>query len=247
MGRNSRLKRERRAERERQEFLHEKKREQLLNLICSNEALYAMRRAMLRNGAGKNSCIMAARMFIEMAERMGYTAFGMTVETSVINEDLWDWINANGFGEEQFSQLPTADVVRSVPEGGRMVILGARDQPEPIKPGNWPGHMVAVVGSPNNWRVVDLSLDQATRTEKQIICRPSCFVVPDEWLEGTLVARGFRPMFRPDDRRKNVVVVECQAFPEDKSYESTPDWNRTYNATLTTNERGIQFSMDKLS
>jgi len=175
---------------------------------------------------------------------MGFNAFGMTVVTTVINEVLWDWMNEHGFTDDRLAGVPEFRLQEAVELGSKMVVLGARDKPDPTAPGNWPGHMVAVIGDPGDYRVVDLSIDQATRRKHDIVLRPSCFMAPDSWVAGETTARGFRPMLgRLSDKR---VIVECQAYPDDTSFESAPDWSRHLNPIITTNERGIHFQMDPL-
>lgn len=241
MGREARLRRLRGRKRAEQAWEQRKRRARILDLITMPASLEAIRRAMLRAGTRKNSCIAATKLYVELATRMGLEALPLRVETSVINPALWEWIEANELiSEEPTATLSDETLAAAVGAGGHMVVIGYRNDSARV-PGHWAGHLVALVSAGGRPRVVDLTLDQAERPEKQIVgLGPRCFVVPEPWVRGEMVARAFVKT------ASGKIAVEYAVLENDRQYESSPDWNRTYNPMLTADENGVRFTMDPI-
>jgi len=213
MGRNARLKRERR----------EKRRKSLNEawlFFTSRGFLKQVRQMILDAGANVNSCIACTKILVELGTTVGLDIRPLTVEASVFNPVFTEHIKEHGIDPEE------DDMVRLGEAGGRFVVLGARDEREPNGPGMWPGHMVAVMrakGKPVT--VIDLSIDQASRPKKDInIVDPLVFGVPDEFTQGTSVATGIY------GTKVGQICFIYRGFPEDTSYEAAPDWQRSYEA-----------------
>lgn len=212
MGRNSRLKQARREKRQRSL-------DEAWDFFTSRKFLWQVRKMILDSGAKPSSCICCTKVFIELATTVGLEAHPLTVETSVFNPIFADHIEKHGLDPSP------EDMKRLGDAGGRFVVLGARDDHE-REPGMWPGHLVAVLrarGKPIT--VVDLSIDQANRPAKDInIADPLVFGVPDDFVKGTSVATGLV------GTKAGKICFVYRAFPDDRSYEVSPDWQRDYGA-----------------
>lgn len=213
MGRQSKLKHERRQERQRSL-------DEAWSFFTSRKFLRQVRKMILDSGAMVTSCICCTKVFVQLAETVGLDARPLTVETSVFNPVFADWIEQHGLNPSD------ADVHKLGQAGGRFVVLGARDDREAAE-NAWPGHLVAVLrakGKPTT--IVDLSIDQANRPAKDInITEPLVFGVPDNFVEGRSVASGFV------GTQAGKICFVYRAFPEDTSFEVSPDWQRDYGAT----------------
>ena len=213
MGRNARLKRERREKRQ-QEL------DEAWAYFTSRHFLREVRRMILDSGALASSCICCTKVLCQIGESLGLDVRPLVVETSVFNPVFTEHIEKNGLD-------PSDDEMREMGEkGGRFVVLGARDEREPSGPNMWPGHLVALMqakGKPPT--VIDLSIDQANRLKKDIlITEPVVFGVPSEFAKGTVLAQGIV------GTKAGKICFVYRAFPDDKSYEVSPDWNRDYAA-----------------
>ena len=213
MGRNARLKKQRREEERR-------KINEAWGFFTSRGFLNQVRKMILDSGASVNSCICCTKVFVQLANTVGLNAIPLTVEASVFNPVFADWIEVNGLDPSD------EDMVRMGEKGGRFVVLGARDERQPKDSNSWPGHLVAVIsakGKPTT--VIDLTIDQANRPKKDILIRdPLVFGVPDNFTDGGVVATGFM------GTKAGKIAFVYRAFPEDTSYEVSPDWQRDYAA-----------------
>jgi len=95
-------------------------------------------------------------------------------------------------------------------EGGWMVVVGSRGEAMPRR---WPGHLVALVYG--SW-IVDATVQQANRPEKNIEIKPLIFQGTEEFLRGERSQRITEPL--------NGCAVFYDAFPEDKTWASKPGW-----------------------
>ena len=219
MGRNSRVKKLRRAQR--QHSLNE-----AWGYFTSRHFLRQIRRMMLDAGAAHNSCVAACKVYCQIAETVGLDARPLTVETSVFNPVFAEFIKQHGLdpSEEQMREMGE--------QGGRYVVLGARDEGDEGDEGetpsesNWSGHLVAIL-SANGRRpvVVDLTIDQANRPDKDILIPdPIVFEAPPGFVDGVGVATGY--CVTP----AGLNAMVYRAFPEDISFESSPEWQLDYAA-----------------
>ncbi len=213
MGRNARAKRERR----------EKRRQQLneaWSYFTSRHFLREVRRMILDSGALASSCICCTKVLCQLGENLGLDVQPLVVETAIYNPVFTEFIEKNGLD-------PSDEEMREMGEkGGRFVVLGARDVREPSGPNSWPGHLIALMrakGKPPT--VIDLSIDQANRPKKDIlITEPVIFGVPVGFAKGTFVAQGIA------GTEAGKICFVYRAFPNDTSYEASPDWQRDYGA-----------------
>ncbi len=220
--------------------------EGVMALLISDRCLSAMRRATLKAGWSSNSCIDAARMICDLAKRMGLEAKCMTVEATAYNAPLWAWMIDAGWAEDQEIR---DDVVMDsqAPAGSHLVVLGARSIPA-IDEDHWRGHCVVVLGVGGKWSwAVDLTVDQAQRTKKELPLTPLAFRVDQPWLEGeNRVVQVRRKVLLDRGTRPAQIAVEYRAFPDDETYQDSPAWGREYGATITADDKGIQFHMNPL-
>jgi hypothetical protein len=213
MGRQSKLKQARRDKR--RHSLNE-----AWGFFTSRKFLWQVRKMILDSGVNTNSSVCCTKVFTELGLAVGLDIQPLSVEVSVFNPVFAAFIEKNGLN-------PSDAVMRNLGEaGGRFVVLGAKGEHEPKAEDAWPGHLVAVIsarGRPSV--VVDLTIDQASRPTKDInIVDPLVFGVPDDFLTGKSVATGFCAS------KAGKLCFVYRAYPDDKSFEPTADWQRDYGA-----------------
>jgi hypothetical protein len=213
MGHQSRLKQARRDKRQRSL-------DEAWDFFTSRKFLWQVRKMILDSGARVNSCICCTKVFVELGTTVGIDIQPLTVETSVFNPIFTNHIEQHGLSPSD------AEMHKLGQEGGRFVVLGPRDGREPHSPNAWPGHLVAIMrakGKPTT--VVDLTIDQANRPAKDInVTDPLVFPVPEGFLSGKSVAMGIV------GTKVGKICFVYRAFPEDRSFEASPDWQRDYSA-----------------
>lgn len=215
MGRAARIKKQ-----QRQAELRTRWRE-----FIGTEFLRAVRAHILASGAQSDSCICSTKVVIQLAEQFNLRAEPLVVEASVFNPVFADHFQQHGIGVDE-------DTMRRLGEsGGRFVVLGCRADREPAGPNKWPGHLVAVVHPPAGLanatpHIIDLSIDQAHRPNKSIVVEePIAFPTPDQdFLQGKSVSIGYVKT------SAGLLCFLYRAYPEDHSYDVSPDWQRSYVA-----------------
>lgn len=210
MGKNARRKKKRREERRR-----------LLNenwaYFTSGRFLGEVQRLIRDSGMSLESSVGCTKVLKEIADELLLNIQPVSVEVSVYNPIFADHIAQHGLdpSDEDMNRLGDA--------GGRFVTIpGERKNDEE----NWYGYVVALMtakGKPPT--ILDISIEQATRVEHGIICnRPMVFGVSEDFLQGECLAVGFQPV--PEGRN----CYTYRALPDDKGFEKTLDWRRSYGA-----------------
>lgn len=232
MGRNGRIKRERRSSRQRSVKETADARTRLAALLLSRPVIEQCRKAVLDAGAIRESCILSTRVFVDLALSMGFRCAEVVVESCAMNP-VASVIN-KGMEEHGAEHARDEDTLRELQErGGYIVVLGAIAEGEPPEPGFWVGHLVAMFEDPSGQlHLVDVSLDQATRPKKCMLLRPTAFPVPDEFLDGVKIAR--LSMETPDGE----CLIDYQARPDEMGYLQSPDWARRFQTKLSTKPDG---------
>ena len=232
MGRNGRIKRTRRSSRAREAQEVKDSRTKLAALLLSRPVVEQCRKAVLDSGAVTNSCILSTRVYVDLALSLGFRCAELVVEACAMNPVA----SAIGKGLEEHGsdRARDADALRELVErGGYVVVLGAIDEGEVLKPGHWVGHLVALLEDPTGQlHLVDVSLDQATRPKKCMLLRSTAFPVPDDFVDGVRIAR--LSMETPDGE----CLIDYQARPDEMGYLRAPDWSRRFQVHLTTKSDG---------
>jgi hypothetical protein len=152
-----------------------------------------------------DSCIAAARVLVDVFDRLHVKARSLAVAVDVFNPAMVARAKAEG------DRLPadTEEYQRWVEGSGCWwLTLGGGGDPEP---GKWPGHVGVVA-----WESVllDLTLPQATRAQRGIALAPAVIQVGAEFLDGS--------------ERRVVAMSGSElhylARPDDRSFMSSPDW-----------------------
>lgn len=216
--------------------------ELLAPTMVAPEFLFAMRRAILESGARIDSCILSTRMYVDLAIRMGFRCAPMVVEACAMNVTISSVAEEiDGYAADYDDEIH--NLLYGAEGDPYMVILGAEDRDVlftgPPDPNKWPGHLVAVIDLPGpGLYAVDLSLDQAARPKKRLLCRPAAFPVNDEWCMGEKVCRLRQSSVDGD------LFIDYQARPEESSYEDSPDWQRRFSPTFTQHNGQIVFTLN---
>jgi hypothetical protein len=214
VGRNARLKRERKLKRVREgwdQFLHP-------------SYLAEIRKMILSSGTTPDSCICGTKVLCQIGASLDLRVEPLVVEAYIYNAGFVLHFANNDFN------ITEADMKKIVEGGGRFVVLGRRIEPqEPPKPGKWAGHLVAVVHPPKGVneqpRVVDISIDQAHHPENGLLLQePAIFPVVKGFLSGANSAIGLTEVGGVQ------MCMIYKAHPDDTSYEASPDWQRDYEA-----------------
>jgi hypothetical protein len=213
MGRNARLKKERR--RERQRLLNE-----AWSFFTSRGFLNNVRKMIHDAGADVSSSLCCTKVLVELGCDVGLDIRPLVVETSIFNPVFTKWIEKNGLN-------PSSEEMKSMgEEGGRYVVLGPRNDSQPRKEETWPGHLVAIMrakGKPTT--VLDLTVDRANRPLKDIqIDGPIVFGAPEDFAAGESVASGIYPT------KVGKICFVYRAFPDDRGFEDHPEWKKSYGA-----------------
>jgi len=212
VGRKAKLKKQRREERR-------KAIDEVWRYFTSRYFLTQVRKMILDSGASADSCICCTKVLMQIGESLCLNVQPLVVEANVFNPVFAKHVVKHGLNpsEEEMKRLGEA--------GGRFVVLGAREDRE-AGANKWPGHLVLLASAKGKSPVViDLSIDQAHRPKKDIlITEPVVFGVPDGFTRGEYCAVG------QVGTEVGALCFVYRAFPEDKSYEVSPDWQRDYAA-----------------
>lgn len=182
-----------RSKRQRQRL---ERREQILALLT------AQARPLILDYWGAYSCIASTRIAIDVLAEFGIAADALPVHAYIFNAPLWKRLEAG--------ECPEAREIERLYEvdGSWSIGLGfGGDMGE----NKWPGHLVALVRRPQV--IVDLSLDQASRPERQIHLAPIVAPADQSFLAGAGQLVG----------SVNDTVIAYETI-EEHGYLGSPDW-----------------------
>ena len=116
----------------------------------------------------RDSCIAATRIAIDVLAAIGVVAEPIAVRVAIFNAAMVQEM-------ERLERLPASkdETLEWQRRCGAWSVAIGSGVPQP---GRWPGHLVAFV--PTHRLLIDLSLDQATRREHNIVLNPSVIDVP---------------------------------------------------------------------
>jgi hypothetical protein len=154
------------------------------------------RRAMDEAGWILDSCLPATRVAIKVLAHFGIDATPLVVTVRAMNK----------LGAEYIDRSRQLGVVAPLPRDAWKVDIGYQ-----LVEGKWAKHVVAIAGN----RLIDLTLDQVSRPEKDLIAQPLSTVVRVEFLRGQV------PLAVGLDRGGR---VQYDALPNDASYAAQRSW-----------------------
>jgi hypothetical protein len=215
MGRNARLKKQRRIQRNQEAW----------DQFLKPGYLTEIRQMILASGATADSCICATKVLCQIGESLGLRVKPLVVEAYVYNAAFVMHFANYGFDVDEKVMAEIAE------RGGRYVAVGCRQDPDRVpEEGKWLGHLVAVVFPPRDVQarphVVDISMDQAHRPEKGLLLQEAItFPIPSKrFLTGNEDAIGLT------DVGGVKMCIAYKAYPGVTDYEVSPDWQRDYEA-----------------
>lgn len=155
---------------------------------------------LLRKYKDENCCIAATRVIIEVLKKLHFKDIRpFTVEANIFNEVYVRHGRTPQNDEEAQAWLE---------EGCWQVVVGDRKTEQD---GKWAGHLAVLI---HEKYLLDISIYQSTRPQKQIFMYPIFTSVPEDFVQG-------------NDKCglmvNNCMVVYCP-FPDDKSYQTARDW-----------------------
>lgn len=148
----------------------------------------------------EDCCIAATRILIEVLKKLHFRNIKpLVVEANVFNEVYCMKGRPPESEEEAKAWLE---------EGAWQVVVGDRNT---VIPNKWAGHLVVIL---EDKYMIDLSMFQASRPQKQINMAPICTVVPENFVKG---GDKCGLMF-------NNCMVAYHSYPEDQTYQKAKDW-----------------------
>jgi hypothetical protein len=148
-----------------------------------------------------DSCIASTAVGLDILMHYGILAEPFPVRTLIFNEPFASRLE-NGQG------WPTGQQVRvwTEEDGSYSVGIGVGTQ----QPNKWAGHLVILV---EKRLLLDLSIDQATRPQYNMLLEPLCVEVDEQFFSGS-----------PKVFRAGQCVVRVDALLGNEGYTSSPDW-----------------------
>lgn len=148
-----------------------------------------------------DSCIASTAIGIDILTHFGVLAEPLPVRTLIFNEPFAARV-------AKLQSWPTGQQVRewSDEDGSHSVGIGVGTQ----QPNKWAGHLVVLV---EKRLLVDLSIDQASRPQYNMLLQPFCVEVDEEFLSGS-----------PKVFKFNQVVIRIDHLIGNEGYTKSPDW-----------------------
>jgi len=158
-----------------------------------------------------DSCVRSTKILVQVGNLLGVKVEPLTVEANVFNPPFAKEIIKYNW------DIPENVLETLEAKGCYQGVLGSRRDADRVpKPGKWPGHLVAIVHTPKHPVLVDLSLDQITRPQWDVLIEEP-FVYP-------LTEPGFLAGTHDIAAEVNDLVYLYCSAPEDRSYEEAVDW-----------------------
>lgn len=151
----------------------------------------------------QDSCIATTAATVEVLRILGIPAFGLKVETFIVNDILYRAAVANG---DEFPAWGSPEY----PEGGYGIGVGLTDGPP--QPGEWPGHLVCI--AERRW-LLDFSIDQASRPEHGISLGPQVIPITEKFLR----TDGARVTYQSGS-----AYLYYISRPKEKDWKDLPNW-----------------------
>lgn len=144
-----------------------------------------------------DSCIAMTRCAIEVLRVFGFEAYPMNAEMIVVNKKFCELADAGKI--EIDGPIPKW----AIDEGAWSVGIGVNPKPHEG------GHVVAILDN----KLIDLSVDQATRRLKNIVLRPMVIEInPEEQAQQLLTDDG--------------VLITWALRKDLRTWQNSPDWKR---------------------
>ncbi len=147
-------------------------------------------------------CILASKVAVDVLRYFGKDAYALMVRVFIANAPLVKRFQAGNppRNQEELQQAAKED-------GSHSIGLGYG-----YTKGKWSGHLVVI----SEGQMLDLTLTQANRPAQGIILEPVLVPASSDFLAGK------------DDLLLTIggTLVKYHAFPDDHSYEDSPDWRR---------------------
>jgi len=147
-----------------------------------------------------DSCIASTAVGLDILTHFGILAEPLPVRTLIFNEPFVTRIENEGW--------PTGQQVQNWSEQDGSYSVGIGIGPQ--QPNKWAGHLVILI---EKRLLLDLSIDQATRPQYNMLLDPLCIEVDEQFLSGS-----------PKVFKVNQCVVRVDALKGNDGYASSPDW-----------------------
>ncbi len=159
---------------------------------------------------GIDSCIASTRIGLLVLFHFGYSARPMPCRVTAMHKTAWVRYNHD---PSQFALKPDEYSIG----------IGFRGFKHPAPQGSQlPGHLI-IFCDPENY-FVDLSLDQASRPERQMLLGPACFNLPPPVARQDAEAFVFESRPTTPGNPQPPVILYYELFPESREFHCAPDW-----------------------
>lgn len=169
-----------------------------------------------------DSCIATTKIIIDVLAHFHYLAQPLSVKVMAFNPAFVQRIESGA----EFPKTSEISKQWSEEDGSWSIGIGYGRS----GPNKWPGHLVAVLQN----CMIDASLDQASRPQRNINLGSSVFEIPVEFIHG-------KEEFVCEIDGS---VVKYTAFPNDQSYQLSPNWHSPEQRVI---DRIIQIIDEKLT
>lgn len=161
-------------------------------------------RKLLLKRFNKDRCIATTAIAIKFLSKFGYQGEPIAVCVVIANSPAVEWMKVHA------GKIPTAQEQDTI--GGWLMKTGFTGVK---KEKFWDGHLVFFVGD----YFVNLTIDQNTRSHKQIILEPFVANISPE------IKAQFINNAGPFVLILNGCLLEYRAFPNDQSFRDVQEWN----------------------
>jgi len=168
-----------------------------------------------------DSCIRSTKILCQLGELLDIRVEPFVVEANIFNPPFAEEIIKYAW------EIPKEILATFNEETHWHGVIGSRcpEEREPNKVDGWPGHLVAIVYTPKNPYLVDLSIDQMNRPKRGVsITEPFVYELSES---------GFLEGEKEIGATHNDCVFLYRPVPEDRSFETAPDWIRDFDVGLT--------------
>lgn len=179
------------------------------------DAVVRVARPLIREHFNADSCIASTRIGMDVLAHFGVAAVEMPLMAFLFNHEAIKLFEAGMTSQEIGEHVRGISVEQ---EGGAWTLgVGAPGAPTVSGREGWTGHLVATI--PDAGVILDLSLDQASRPQKNMLLKPCWFIVEDE-------------AFWVDPKGRTTIINEAGAMMLDRdalggtTYKASPNWKR---------------------
>jgi hypothetical protein len=178
-------------------------------------------RALTRAHFVWESCIPTSETLAKVFHHFGMISYPVVARVIMFDDITGPVAREYGY---PFPEEKVKEIISRADGKGKVVMIGLPKEGEKMggfvaEDNTWIGHMVTVVRAYNHWHMIDLTLDQANKTEG-IAVPPIILGVPDTFILGV------DEVIYPFPGSQGFAVYKC--YPQDKTFLETASHETVY-------------------